>query len=33
MAHIHENLDHLSPPLTEAVKWYCRQAIREVAEC
>jgi 8-oxo-dGTP pyrophosphatase MutT (NUDIX family) len=23
-------LDQLSPPMTEAVKWYCRQAIAEV---
>jgi 8-oxo-dGTP pyrophosphatase MutT (NUDIX family) len=26
-----EDLDRLSPPLIEAVKWYCRQAIGEVS--
>ncbi|HEX9045968.1 MAG TPA: NUDIX domain-containing protein [Verrucomicrobiae bacterium] len=25
------DLDTLTPPMTEAVKWYCRQAIREIA--
>jgi 8-oxo-dGTP pyrophosphatase MutT (NUDIX family) len=25
------DLDHLSPPMTDAVKWYCRQAVNEVA--
>ncbi len=24
-------LDRLSPPMTDAVKWYCRQAIEEIA--
>lgn len=24
------DLDHLQPPMTEAVKWYCRAALREV---
>ncbi|MGA2244491.1 MAG: NUDIX domain-containing protein [Verrucomicrobiota bacterium] len=26
-----EELEQLSPPMTAAVKWYCRQALREVA--
>jgi len=25
-----EDLEKLSPPMTDAVKWYCRQAIEEV---
>jgi 8-oxo-dGTP pyrophosphatase MutT (NUDIX family) len=25
------DLDHLQPPMTEAVKWYCRAALKEVA--
>lgn len=29
-----EELDRLQPPLSEAVKWYCRKALEEVAaEC
>ena len=26
-----EDLELLSPPMTDAVKWYCRQAIEEIA--
>jgi 8-oxo-dGTP pyrophosphatase MutT (NUDIX family) len=26
-----EDLEHLSPPMTDAVKWYCRQAIGEIS--
>jgi 8-oxo-dGTP pyrophosphatase MutT (NUDIX family) len=26
-----EDLDKLSPPMTDAVKWYCRQAIEEIS--
>jgi 8-oxo-dGTP pyrophosphatase MutT (NUDIX family) len=26
-----EDLEKLSPPMTEAVKWYCRQAIEEIS--
>lgn len=26
-----EELDTLQPPMTHAVKWYCRQALRELA--
>lgn len=26
-----EELDKLSPPMTDAVKWYCRAAIREIS--
>jgi 8-oxo-dGTP pyrophosphatase MutT (NUDIX family) len=25
-----EDLEQLQPPMTEAVKWYCRQALKEV---
>lgn len=25
-----EDLDRLEPPMTDAVKWYCRQALREL---
>ena len=25
------DLDHLKPPMSQAVKWYCRAALREVA--
>ena len=27
-----EDLERLTPPMTDAVKWYCRQAIQEIAE-
>ncbi len=26
-----DDLDQLSPPMTDAVKWYCRQAIEEIS--
>ena len=26
-----EDLDKLSPPMTDAVKWYCHQAIQEIS--
>ena len=26
-----DELDRLSPPMSEAVKWYCRQAIEEIS--
>ena len=26
-----EELEALSPPMTDAVKWYCRAAIREIS--
>ena len=26
------DLDHLQPPMTESVKWYCRSALKEVAD-
>jgi len=26
-----EDLEKLSPPMTDAVKWYCRQAIEEIS--
>ena len=26
-----EDLERLSPPMTDAVKWYCRQAIEEIS--
>jgi 8-oxo-dGTP pyrophosphatase MutT (NUDIX family) len=26
-----DELETLSPPMTDAVKWYCRQAIREIS--
>ena len=26
-----EDLEKLSPPMTEAVKWYCRRAIEEIS--
>lgn len=26
-----EELDHLNPPMTDAIKWYCRKALAEVA--
>jgi hypothetical protein len=26
-----EELDQLSPPMSDAVKWYCRKAIEEIA--
>lgn len=26
-----EELDHLNPPMTDAVKWYCRKALAEVS--
>jgi len=25
------DLEKLSPPITDAVKWYCRQAIKEIS--
>ena len=25
------DLDHLEPPMTDVVKWYCRTALKEVA--
>ena len=27
------DLEKLSPPMTDAVKWYCHQAIREISKC
>ena len=27
-----DDLDKLSPPMTDAVKWYCRQAIQEISD-
>ncbi len=27
------DLDKLHPPMSDAVKWYCRQAIEEISEC
>jgi hypothetical protein len=26
-----DDLDHLQPPMSDAVKWYCRQALAEVS--
>jgi 8-oxo-dGTP pyrophosphatase MutT (NUDIX family) len=26
-----EDLENLSPPMTDAVKWYCRQALEEIS--
>jgi len=26
-----EELDFLTPPISEAVKWYCRKAIEEIS--
>ena len=28
-----EALDHLKPPMSGAVKWYCRKALEEVGSC
>jgi 8-oxo-dGTP pyrophosphatase MutT (NUDIX family) len=28
----HEDLDNLSPPMSNAVKWYCRKAIEEISQ-
>jgi len=28
-----EELDSLQPPMSNAVKWYCRKAIQEIADC
>ncbi len=28
-----DDLDKLSPPMTDAVKWYCRKALEEIADC
>ena len=43
MAHIHEKidirwcsdaeLDTLQPPMSNAVKWYCRKALEEITGC
>jgi 8-oxo-dGTP pyrophosphatase MutT (NUDIX family) len=27
-----EDLEKLSPPMTDAVKWYCRTAMREISQ-
>jgi hypothetical protein len=27
-----EDLELLSPPMMDAVKWYCRQAIQEISD-
>jgi 8-oxo-dGTP pyrophosphatase MutT (NUDIX family) len=27
-----EDLDNLSPPMSDAVKWYCREAIEEISQ-
>ena len=28
-----EDLEDLQPPMSDAVKWYCRQALKEVGSC
>jgi len=28
----HDELEKLSPPMTDAVKWYCRQALAEITD-